>query len=180
MVKGLKKRRKLVKLNKVGKISVRRLLSSSQDKESKTLSVKIKERDPLFQIDGTFKVKLKLRRLDSQRLVVDFAVPIKLKLSCARCLTKFNFQQPFKFQRLYISDQTDQKNSEPIVNGEIDIKKPIKEEIILGLPLKPLCKPNCQGLCPSCGQNLNIKKCNCLPRSKGHPAFQQLKDFKKK
>ena len=36
-----------------------------------------------------------------------------------------------------------------------------REEIILGYPVKFLCKIDCLGLCPKCGQNLNEKKCDC-------------------
>jgi uncharacterized protein len=171
----------LVKLNKVGKISVQRFLNSDQDQEKKTLTIKIKEKDPFFQVDENFRVKLKLRKLNDQRLLIDFSVPIRLKLNCARCLTEFNYQSLLKFQRLYRSDQTDKTDkddSELITDGKIDIKKPIKEEIILNLPLKPLCQPDCKGLCPSCGQNLNIKKCDCQPKPSGHPAFRQLKSLK--
>ena len=43
----------------------------------------------------------------------------------------------------------------------IDLDPQIREEIILDYPLKPLCKPDCLGLCLKCGKNLNEGKCNC-------------------
>ncbi len=47
-------------------------------------------------------------------------------------------------------------------SGEkIDLSEFLKEQIVLSLPYKLLCKEDCKGLCPKCGTNLNIEKCNC-------------------
>lgn len=40
-------------------------------------------------------------------------------------------------------------------NGIIELKDVIRENIILSMPIKPVCASNCAGLCPSCGKNLN-------------------------
>jgi uncharacterized protein len=44
---------------------------------------------------------------------------------------------------------------------QIDLSIGIREAIILSQPIIPLCQDNCQGLCPICGANLNIKHCSC-------------------
>jgi uncharacterized protein len=43
----------------------------------------------------------------------------------------------------------------------IDLNPDIREEIILEYPIKCLCKPDCKGICASCGKNLNEGKCSC-------------------
>ncbi|MEN6620557.1 MAG: DUF177 domain-containing protein [Smithella sp.] len=43
----------------------------------------------------------------------------------------------------------------------IDLAPIIYEQIILQIPIKPLCSENCKGLCPRCGTNLNVASCNC-------------------
>ena len=48
-------------------------------------------------------------------------------------------------------------NAKPL----IDLDPDIREEIILDYPLSPLCKPECKGLCPKCGKNVNEGKCSC-------------------
>jgi uncharacterized protein len=40
----------------------------------------------------------------------------------------------------------------------------VREQCYLAIPMKPLCRPDCQGLCPVCGTNLNIERCQCNPQ----------------
>jgi len=44
---------------------------------------------------------------------------------------------------------------------EIDLSEDIRQTLIVALPLKRLCSPDCKGLCPRCGANLNFEKCTC-------------------
>lgn len=74
------------------------------------------------------------------------------ELICSRCLKEFNQVIEKDFDTQYPIDKTQQS---------IDITKDIREEVILGYPVKFLCKPDCRGLCPKCGQDLNNGKCNC-------------------
>jgi len=76
----------------------------------------------------------------------------KLETSCSRCLKDFQIYLEKNIELNYPVD-----NSEPT----IDLDPDIREEIILDYPLKPLCKPDCKGLCPRCGQNLNEGGCTC-------------------
>lgn len=74
-----------------------------------------------------------------------------MHLTCGRCLEEFSTG---------VSRQL--KLDLPLEDTkEIDITDNLREEIILGFPLKPLCLANCRGLCPDCGQNLNKGRCKC-------------------
>ena len=76
-----------------------------------------------------------------------------IHLNCSRCLEEFT---------LPLSKQINLNL--PIENKkEIDLTDNLREEVILDYPLKPLCRQDCLGLCPSCGQNLNQGKCKCKP-----------------
>jgi len=57
---------------------------------------------------------------------------------------------------------------------EVEINNLIREQVLLAVPMHPLCKPDCLGLCPKCGQNLNIKRCNCVIDETANP-FQGIK-----
>ncbi|MFH1622283.1 MAG: DUF177 domain-containing protein [Candidatus Omnitrophota bacterium] len=74
------------------------------------------------------------------------------ELVCSRCLKQFDSVVEKNFDIQYPLDKSQQL---------IDITKDIREEVILGYPVKFLCKSDCLGLCPKCGQNLNEKKCEC-------------------
>jgi uncharacterized protein len=51
-------------------------------------------------------------------------------------------------------------------DGNIDLGPIVREYLMLEYPLKPLCKPDCQGLCTVCGENLNLGTCEHQARIK--------------
>lgn len=86
------------------------------------------------------------------------AVSASLKLTgafyidCSRCLEKFKIDL----------DKTLKLNFQVEMSDDvIDFDTDIREEIILDYPMKPLCKPDCKGICPKCGNNLNDETCKC-------------------
>lgn len=87
-------------------------------------------------------------------LLANGEVKTNVSLACSRCLKKIKKlleNRSFSITR-DVSGQT-----------EVDLTPDIREEIVLSLPVKPLCKEDCKGLCPICGQDLNEKKCSCSP-----------------
>jgi uncharacterized protein len=49
-------------------------------------------------------------------------------------------------------------------NNVLDLSEAIRQYALLTTPMKPLCRDDCQGLCPVCGTNLNVKSCGCPPQ----------------
>ena len=45
----------------------------------------------------------------------------------------------------------------------LDLREVLRQDLLVALPLHPLCREDCRGLCPTCGQNLNEGTCNCEP-----------------
>jgi uncharacterized protein len=64
-------------------------------------------------------------------------------------------------------------------DGVIDLRELVREQIYLLLPMKPLCKEACAGLCPVCGTNLNTGSCDC-PREWEDPRLAPLKALARK
>lgn len=60
------------------------------------------------------------------------------------------------------------------LGDDLDLTGYLREQILLALPLKPLCRQDCQGLCPRCGADLNQGPCGCQP-VEFNPAFAKLK-----
>lgn len=56
----------------------------------------------------------------------------------------------------------DAPETSPIVDGQIDIRPLVADALSLSLSMKPLCRPDCKGLCPGCGCNLNEGQCTCI------------------
>jgi len=97
------------------------------------------------------KIRAEVSRI-TNAVTVELNLDGSIRLSCSRCLREFNVALK-KILRLNYQVN----KSEPI----IDLNQDIKEEIILDYPIKPLCNPDCKGLCPKCGKNLNEGGCSC-------------------
>lgn len=88
-------------------------------------------------------------------------VEAELETACVRCLDDFFLPVSIEFEELYqfpsrYREETDLVLSE---DGYIDLKPLFREYLILALPIKRLCKPDCKGLCVVCGVNLNETTC---------------------
>lgn len=82
-------------------------------------------------------------------LVVQAQARCRLQLRCARCLS--DFESPLA------TDMLLSYHVRPM--DVVDITEDVRQEIILASPMIPLCRPECKGLCPACGQNLNVTSC---------------------
>ena len=111
-----------------------------------------------------------------------------LNLTCGRCLEGFAAPVDTAFDLLLVpAPQTAAPEDEELspadldldfYTGEVvDLESIIREQIILMLPLKPLCAETCRGLCPRCGANLNRETCSC-PVEKGDSPLAQLAKLK--
>jgi uncharacterized protein len=54
----------------------------------------------------------------------------------------------------------------PIEHGQLDLAPMVREEVLLGVPDAPLCRPDCPGLCPTCGADLQTGSCDCTPEDR--------------
>lgn len=88
----------------------------------------------------------------------------QVEAECVRCL--MTFQQPITItlDEVFYHPPHLADNGEYTVNdtGNIDLGPLMREVAILALPMQPICKPNCQGLCMECGSNLNEGDCGCV------------------
>ena len=79
-------------------------------------------------------------------------------------------------------EEEKEKNDYTIIeadSSEVDITKYLKDSILLSLPYKKLCSPDCKGICPECGVNLNKEDCDCGKKNVD-PRLEQLKNLKNK
>ncbi len=64
-----------------------------------------------------------------------------------------------------------------IATDFIDLSEIMSEQLILQIPFQPLCKQECNGVCPQCGADLNSGRCACA-KLKANPAFATLRNLK--
>ena len=64
----------------------------------------------------------------------------------------------------------------PVPDGKLDLDELVSADVVLSLPAKFLCEPDCKGLCPQCGKNLNEGECDCK-HSHVDPRLEALKQL---
>lgn len=113
-----------------------------------------------------------------------------LVLSCSRCLAEYqsfvdtSFTIFFRKGEMSAAQDNDELElgemdllSSTYSGDEIDLTNEIAEQIVMEIPLKPLCSDNCKGLCHVCGIDLNTSRCSCS-KEPVSLTFSALKDFK--
>ncbi len=115
-----------------------------------------------------------------QGLVVQGNFTAFTTLNCVRCLTDFEHELNWSFTELYAFDKRSETDSGLLLpeDAHLDLATLLREYALLEVPISPKCKPDCKGLCPECGQNLNEKDCGHRPDQADSP-FAVLKDLLK-
>jgi uncharacterized protein len=109
---------------------------------------------------------------DKRRFRLVGRVSTLLELTCSRCLEAFRLPVDAAFDLVFLPAQENAAQGEIEVDDEdlstafyrddvIDLGGMMREQFLLGLPMKPLCQEQCRGLCPGCGANLNVGSCSC-------------------
>ena len=95
-----------------------------------------------------------------------------VQLSCGRCLEPFDVAIDLDIDLLYLPHRANSGEGELEVSDDdlstafyrddqIDLGHLVREQLQLAMPMKPLCRGDCRGLCPVCGINLNVDRCDC-------------------
>ncbi|MBE0410034.1 MAG: DUF177 domain-containing protein [Anaerolineales bacterium] len=92
-----------------------------------------------------------------QGLLVQMKMEATSKGECVRCLDEISQPLEIDFTELYAFSPRSVTDSGLILaeNGQIDLSPLVREYMLLEIPLNPICKAECKGLCPICGENLN-------------------------
>ena len=124
-------------------------------------------------IISPIKARLKIMKIGSE-IIVKGEVAADIKLQCSRCVSDFNSVFSVPVDVVYHPlDELKGEERHEIPSGELnmdfysgdemDITTLMKEQILLNIPMKPLCKDSCRGICRTCGKNLNEGDCSCPP-----------------
>jgi uncharacterized protein len=98
-------------------------------------------------------------RLESavEGVLVTGTAQVELRGECVRCLTPVEDRIEVDLQELFVypgSEATEEEASR--LEGDLlDLEPVLRDAVVLELPFQPLCRPDCAGLCPQCGANLN-------------------------
>ena len=129
------------------------------------------------EIDDAYRVVAPVRldfdvHKDKDRFRIEGTVNTELELPCSRCLEPFRMPIDARFDLRYhpaaemALEQEREVADEDLETSyyrddQIDLNELLREQFYLALPMKPLCRDDCRGLCPQCGTNLNTGACDC-------------------
>jgi len=96
----------------------------------------------------------------------------KVEVACARCLEPVEHDLKGDFDLIFRPLGVDQGPAEHSINTDeteigyyhksgLVLEDVLREQVLLSLPARTLCRQDCKGLCPRCGQNLNSDVCTC-------------------
>jgi DUF177 domain-containing protein len=114
----------------------------------------------------------------------------QLELACARCLEPVKLDVERSFDLLYRPLGADAGRAElSVTAAEAEIsyyegeglllEDMLREQVLLSVPLKAICREDCEGLCPHCGKNLNSGQCSCTDQMED-PRWAALKEIRGK
>jgi uncharacterized protein len=112
-----------------------------------------------------------------------------LRVDCSRCLVTFDVPLVQDFFLTLVADKSPEKGTShgedeeaalfPCAEGRADLVEMVSEQIYLNLPLKPVCREDCKGLCPVCGASRNVTDCDCRTEDLD-PRLTPLLDLKER
>ncbi len=149
----------------------------------------------------------RLERVDDVAFRLGGSLAATVELECVRCLAPFRLELDEPLDLLFLpfsanvgpgkagkpgkpgrpgkpaeKEERELKDEDLAVSfyqdEKIDMGLLIREQIYLALPMKPICRDDCQGLCPECGTNRNSSSCNCA-REAVDPRLASLKTLLK-
>lgn len=130
-------------------------------------------------VDGTLSIA-------GGNLVVQAQIVTLAEYECSRCLETFSEELTGEMAILYekkaesraaektLVDESDDVENLSLDAKEIDLTKRVEEALYVAVPMRPLCREDCLGLCPHCGIDLNKQRCACRSEVTD-PRWQVLK-----
>ena len=159
-------------------------LDVSEGLDPKSLHV---EGEEAFVLGPGGLLNCRLERGDDDSVHLRGSVKAPLTMECGRCLTTFSCPVDMELDVFFLPHRADEREEEDEVqlsdhdivvsyyrDDQIDLGDAIREQLLLGLPMKRLCRSDCLGLCPQCGSNRNQTACACVPESRPDPRLAAL------
>jgi DUF177 domain-containing protein len=126
---------------------------------------------PEIALEGPLSLGLDLDRR-GEEIWIRGKIHVVVLQQCSRCLVDFSQILALDFEVFCAKVQNPRVQSHPALDEEdggihihdgrvLSIDGEIREAVILGLPMRPLCREECAGLCPRCGEDRNLGPCRC-------------------
>jgi uncharacterized protein len=153
------------------------LLGYSNPIEAFPILLDLQKQDDLRFI-GPLAFQLRLQK-SGQIVEVDGSLTAQVAIVCGHCLQNFEQQVTSDFTLTFtpmssdsLADELEEVELDAdelglvyYKNDTIELLQSLQEQVLMALPMSPLCSEDCRGLCPECGCDLNMKSCHCEKKS---------------
>jgi DUF177 domain-containing protein len=160
-------------------------LEVDADLDEETL--RLEGEEGFILVDGH--LKSRLERGDDESVHVRGHLDARMELQCGRCLETFDLPISQDLELFYLphgrdgeqedEDEVELSDRDMVVSyyrdRRLDLAEVVREQIYLAVPLKPVCREQCAGLCPSCGVNRNATACACKTEEPLDPRLAPLR-----
>jgi uncharacterized protein len=126
-------------------------------------------------------VPLRLSR-QGPEVLVRGVIHAHVTMPCARCLEPAGVDIEAEFATTFVpasasaEAEDDAPDIQHYAGDEIDLTDLVREQVLLGIPISALCRPDCRGLCPQCGQDRSAQACGCdAPPDPRSDVFKRLR-----
>ena len=137
-----------------------------------TIDLRIRRIGQMFEADGRFETRV---RLSCSRCLADYETPLAADFNLSFSREQPESADPARHAEIELG--AEEVGLILFQGEEIDLRDPVQEEVLMAVPIKTLCQPECKGLCPQCGADLNQDVCGC-ERKSINPKFAVLKGLK--
>jgi uncharacterized protein len=141
-----------------------------------------------FTLEGG-RLRSRLERGDDESIHVRGQLAARLKMQCGRCLEPFELEMGQELELFYLphvkgaeqedEDEVELSDRDMVVayyrDRRLDLAEVVREQLLLAVPLRRLCREDCRGLCPSCGVNRNTAACGCKIEEPEDPRLAPLR-----
>lgn len=110
-------------------------------------------------------VEITFTNIETGKVMMCGNLQLVLEFPCDRCLTPVKEPLSVTFEREILSPEIispEEEDEQDFMSGyDLDTEAFVNAEILVNMPVKVLCKPDCKGICKVCGHNLNEGDCGC-------------------
>jgi uncharacterized protein len=152
--------------------------------------VQIDEPSPRFGPDIVVRSSVRgsaLLQRTQEGLLVNCRADTSVELECSRCLEPFEYPVKVQFREEFLPTVNvltgaplDAPEDDALRIDEhhiLDLTEAVRQYLLIEIPLKPVCRPDCPGLCPRCGRELVDGWCTCEDDTSGPNPFAALRDL---
>lgn len=160
-------------------------LEVDADLDEETL--RLEGEESFILVDG--RLSSRLERGDDESVHVRGHLDARMQLDCGRCLEPFDMGVAQDLELFYLphgrdavpedEDEVELSDRDMVVayyrDHRLDLAEVVREQLLLAVPLKRVCRQDCQGLCPLCGVNRNSTPCGCKIEETQDPRLAPLR-----